>query len=376
MAHELPPLIVISASARAAAWSARQSGFSALAVDQFGDVDLREVASQVCVVDDWPRGVLGAVAGLPNGPFVFGGGLENSPGLIEELAASREVLGCSAESLRLVRDPFWLADCWRSAGLRVPRLLAGEAEPDGHCVWLRKPLRSAGGLGVQIHDGSATVDEVLQEFVNGDLVSGLFLSTGDEVRLLGMSAQLFGCSEAGVDSFAYCGSIWPVERDEQALAAGEAVVRATGVVGLFGIDLVRDDGGELWPIEVNPRYPASAEQCERSTGWPLMRWHFEACRSGKLPAASRLLESSGGSCHTEGKVVVYSPQDMPAPDLKGLADRVLSASSQVVDIPITGSPLRRGAPACSILCSGESEVECRQELLRLATTLRSELATE
>ena len=55
-------LIVISASARAAAWSARQSGFSALAVDQFGDVDLREVASQVCVVDDWPRGVQDAVA--------------------------------------------------------------------------------------------------------------------------------------------------------------------------------------------------------------------------------------------------------------------------------------------------------------------------
>jgi len=376
------PLIVISASARAAAWSAGQSGFLTFAVDQFGDADLRDVASRVCVVDDWPGGVAGAVAGLPDGSFIFGGGLENSPELIEELAADRELLGCSAESLRLVRDPFWLADCWRNVGLNVPRLLAGDAELSGgrtwlgKPVWLRKPRSSAGGLGVRFDDGRSTSGDVLQEFVRGDVVSGLFLGSGSDVRLLGMASQLVGCAEAEADGFVYCGSIWPAEHDEWARTAGEAVVCGAGLVGLFGIDFVRDERGELWPIEVNPRYPASAEQCERSTGWPLMRWHIDACRSSWLPDASRLQQSSGGSGRTEGKVVVYSPQDRSAPDLWRLAEQVLSASAQAVDVPVAGSPLRKGAPVCSILCSGDSEAECRAELLRLAARLRSELATK
>ena len=413
-------LIVISASARAAVWSARQSGFTAFAIDQFGDVDLREAASRVCVVDGWPRSVLDAAATLPEGPFVFGGGLENSPELIEELASSRELLGCSAKILRLVRDPFWLTDCWRSAGLRVLRLLAGNAEPGSDSVWLRKSLNSAGGLGVRIDDGRPTGDDVLQEFVRGDVVSGLFLTNGGEVRLLGMSSQLVGRAEAGTDGFVYCGSIWPAERDDrdcveatrshapsgnaafdalppsvddaerrsgtfprraweresQALVAGEAVLSAAGLVGLFGIDFVRDECGELWPIEVNPRYPASAEQCERSTGWPLMRWHVDACRSGRLPADLELAELSGGSGRTEGKIVVYSPRDMPAPDLRSLGSRLQPANAQLADIPVVGSPLKLGAPVCSILSSADGEAECREKLLKLAATLRSELATE
>ena len=376
MSDELSPLIVISASARAAAWSARQSGFSVLAVDQFGDVDLQEVASQFCVVDNWPRGVLDAVAAFPDGPFVFGGGLENSPGLIEELAASRQLLGCSAESLRLVRDPFWLADCWRSAGLSVPRLLAGDADPNGNRVWLRKPRRSAGGRGVRFADGRSSSEDVLQEFVRGDFVSGLFLGNGCDVRLLGMSSQLVGCAEAGADGFVYCGSIWLGEFDERVLIAGERVVGAAGLAGLLGIDFVRDERGELWPIEVNPRYPASAEQCERSTGWPLMRWHVEACRSGWLPDASQLSEPPGGSGRTEGKIVVYSPRDMPAPDLQQLAERLLPSGTQLADIPVAGTPLQLGAPVCSFLSSADGEAECREELPRLAALLRSAMTTE
>ena len=126
---------------------------------------------------------------------------------------------------------------------------------------------------------------------------------------------------------------------------------------------------------MNPRYPASAEQCERSTGWPLMRWHVEACRSGWLPDAVQLAELPGGSGRTEGKIVVYSPRDMPAPEVRQLADRLLSASAQAVDIPVAGSRLRLGAPVCSILSSADGEAECREELLKLAATLRSELAT-
>ncbi|MHC4875774.1 MAG: ATP-grasp domain-containing protein [Planctomycetota bacterium] len=367
------PLIVVSASARAAAWSATRAGFAVVAVDQFGDEDLQEVSSTVHVLDDWPRGVAEVLDRLPDAPCIYGGGLENHPAVIEELAASRELAGCAVDSLRLVRDPFWMAARWSESGLAVPRCLASDAVFDRDVQWLLKPLRSAGGIDVCVADAPPSDGEVLQEFIKGEIESGLYLGNGENVRLLGMSSQLVGCEEAGASGFVYCGSIWSAEDSAGAVTAGEVVVREAGLTGLFGVDFVRDAHGALWPIEVNPRYPASAEQCERSTGWPLMRWHVEACRSGELPSAEQLLDHSVGSGRTEGKVVVYSPCDMTAPDLRETATRTLPREVQLADIPAVGSPLQNKSPVCSLLMSADESVECRDGLLKYAAKLRSEL---
>ena len=64
-------------------------------------------------------------------------------------------------------------------------------------------------------------------------------------------------------------------------AMGKLLAGHYSLVGLFGIDLVIQQQ-RPWFIELNPRYPASAEILERATGQSLVRLHVDACR-GRSP---------------------------------------------------------------------------------------------
>ena len=129
--------------------SAVRSGFEPWAADRFGDLDLRACAETVRI-DDYPAGLELALAAAPPGPWIYTGALENRPGLIDRLSASRRLLGIGGESLRGVRDPFRLAAVLSAAGLNAPRnSRSADCLPrDGS--WLRKPFASAGGVGVQV----------------------------------------------------------------------------------------------------------------------------------------------------------------------------------------------------------------------------------
>ena len=65
-------LLIIGASARAAAMSAIRSGFEPWAADRFGDLDLRACAPTV-QVDDYPAGLEQALSAAPAGPWLYTG---------------------------------------------------------------------------------------------------------------------------------------------------------------------------------------------------------------------------------------------------------------------------------------------------------------
>src|SRR5438105_1796271 len=98
-------LIIVGASARAAAHSALRAGFAPLACDLFADVDLERACPAVCV-KDYPRGLVPAAARYPAAPWLYTGGLENHPDLVDEIASQRPLLGVAGDGLRAVRDPF------------------------------------------------------------------------------------------------------------------------------------------------------------------------------------------------------------------------------------------------------------------------------
>ena len=141
---------VVGASARAAVHSLARAGLSAWAVDLFGDRDLARVAPcAVCSFVDYPAALPRLAAEFPPGPVLYTGGLENHPTVVAELAATRKLWGNTPDVLERVRDPFRLFPALAAAGFTVPRLIpAGEPCPtDGR--WVRKPLRSAAGLGIR-----------------------------------------------------------------------------------------------------------------------------------------------------------------------------------------------------------------------------------
>src|SRR5262249_2487033 len=130
----------------------------------------------------------------------------------------------------------------------------------------------------------------LQEFVEGESASVVFAGDGSGARLLGVTRQLVGAGWLNAGPFRYCGGVGllPLEKGLQGAleGLGRVLARRAGLRGLFGVDGVLR-GGAFWPVEVNPRYPASVEVLEYATGLAALRWHREAfVPGGRLPAGA------------------------------------------------------------------------------------------
>src|SRR4030095_7545963 len=120
------PLIVIGASARAAAFSAVRAGFEPWACDLFGDADLRAVARYTPMDGEYPGGILGALRELPDAPVIYTGRLEERPRLLDALARERRLWGNGGAAARRSRDPLRSAEGFRAAGTAPP-----EGRPPG-----------------------------------------------------------------------------------------------------------------------------------------------------------------------------------------------------------------------------------------------------
>ncbi len=411
---ESRPLILIGASTRAAAQSARRAGFEPFCVDQFADEDLRACAT-VLPCDRFPDDLLRTLDSAPQAEWLYTGGLENHPALVEQLSVLRPLLGNDRQSLQLVRDPFWLADVLRTHALPVlavarpsverfnnaraarqcssAPLLADAATASQPCDaatheafgtelsdcerWLLKPLCSAGGKGIAFFEDSAEIDierlattHYLQQFIHGTPISGLFLSDGQQTHCCGLALQIIGDEASAAPPFGYSGSIAPLSESDVSAAVfarvaqiGELIARRASLRGLFGIDFIwaaeRDD---VLLLEVNPRYTASIELFERATGAALLCRHRAACIGEPATECCTPLPRSSSYC---GKLVLYATTDIIAPDLRGRAD--------VADVPTPGSLIPSGLPVCTVFGSGSSTAECLAELHRAAATVRERL---
>ena len=135
-------VLVVAVSARMLAELAVADGYRVTALDRFGDVDLRAVASSATA--DSNDALVELAVGADADAVVYGAGFENRPDLVSRLARGRELLGTPAELLADVRDPWAVAAAARAAGARAPETRAVADLPGGG-RWLRKPLRSGGG---------------------------------------------------------------------------------------------------------------------------------------------------------------------------------------------------------------------------------------
>lgn len=365
------------------------------------------MATESQTITEWPEGIAAAFGKFtsiaPGIEWLYAGALENHSGLIESLSQTGPLLGCDPEVLRRVRDPEWVCRTLTSANLPALPLIVPvsgsyvDAAIPGTRLnnqWLAKPFASAAGIGIhEIHKpvtrAVITVSPgcYLQQKATGRMVSGLYLGTGSSTRLLGMCEQLCGESAAGAAGYLYCGSLGPLseqdipqsvfEQAQQIGSAFEQQLKPEGlrINGLFGIDFVLGaDNGELWTLEINPRYPASAELYERAFDWPLIRWHVDACHGTRLEIPSIDTQSyNAASVDCQGKLIVYAPKDFAVPDIietiRQLRDS-LDARLSVADIPRAGSTILQSQPICTLLTDGHGTDQCRAKLLSTAAALR------
>jgi predicted ATP-grasp superfamily ATP-dependent carboligase len=346
-------ILVVAVSARMLAELAVAAGHEVTALDRFGDVDLRAIATVSTAADN------DALAGLAErvqcDAVVYGAGLENRPDLVARLAAGRELLGTPAESLAAVRDPWALALAAGAAGARVPETRrpadAPRNPPAG--AWLRKPRAGGGGRGVRRWNGGRLrCTEIVQRRAGGLSCSAVAVADGRDATMLGVTEQLHR------GGYLWTGNLSPPrlpapECDELAdrlESACRTVAARFGVRGAFGIDAIWD-GRELWLLEVNPRPTASLELF----GAGAFDAHVRGVRGVSLPT-SRMPHPV--RC-AKVKLVLFADRDLRAPDPSWWPPGL------VRDIPHRAEPIARGAPLCTLVSTCATPAELAAHGARL-----------
>ncbi|MCE9606341.1 MAG: ATP-grasp domain-containing protein [Planctomycetia bacterium] len=415
------PLLIVGASARAAAESALRGGYRPYAIDLFADADLAEVA-EVRRSRNFPRDVVALARTMPACDWLYVGGLENHPEVVDELAAERRLLGSPGKVLRRVRDPRRLQETVRETtcrhGVSFPESIFSRAEFARRFMgttreagddsartpiqrderWLVKRRRSSGGLGVVpfSHEQSLSSegdlfddDRYLQRRIEGMPFGAVYLATHHETYLLGLSLQSLSPGAREVQPFRYGGSVGPLpfeslvttSLDDKLGDIGRLATKEFELFGFFSIDFLIDEMRVPWLLEINPRYTASVELIERARGESLIGLHIAACRE-TMPAAGLkdrfALYPEGPTTH--GKRIVYSDVDVanvPERFTRELLKRRNDAATtraeawpDVADIPAAGSSVGRDEPLATVFAAAEHEPKLTAELDRRERELR------
>jgi len=381
MGTSLRTLIVIGASVRALGYSALRAGYQPYAMDLFADRDLAAIGPAVKIAR-YPRDFLAALAAAPDSAWLYTGGLENYPQLVERLAALRPLEGNRGNVLRKVRNPALLAAVVHEAGCRFP-LSGSPIRPEDRSLaqaqWLVKPRRSSGGVSVRFATDRDLArpprGTYLQQYIPGDCLSAVYVAAGGRAVLLGATKQLVGRDFQLERLFLYVGSMGPVALDDETLAQicrlGNVLAERFGLAGLFNVDLIQNSDG-FWALEVNPRYSASVEVLERASGFHSIERHLAACEAGQLPEPGFV-----ASEQCVGKAVVYAMHDGAVP---GRFDAVMSewntdaAWPVLADLPCLGERIKRGQPVVTVFASGQSLGEVEAELRRRFAIIQGFLA--
>jgi predicted ATP-grasp superfamily ATP-dependent carboligase len=350
------PLVILGASVRAAAASACRAGLTPYCGDLFADVDLRGVAVAVRVTD-YPEGLADVARSAPPGWWMYTGGLENHPDLVDRTAAERPLAGNRGDVLRRVRNPLEVCCVLRKASLAVPAVSLNPADAPRDGSWLRKPLASAGGRGIEAFRGEpASGSHYYQQHIAGPSYSAVYLADNRRAALLGVTRQLVGTRWAGARPFHYAGSIGPIMLAEelvvQFVEIGRALAAAFGLVGLFGVDTVVSNSS-VWPVEVNPRITASVEILERAGLFSAVGLHMASCRGHLAPLASLAPPMS-----LFGKAILYAPSDLVIrPEFTEMAECELARPSWpgLADVPPAGTSIRVHHPVCTVFAEGADE---------------------
>ena len=376
-----PRVLIVGVSTRALAESATRAGYRVLAVDGFGDLDLRHIA-EVRLAHNArghfsPGAAVRAARGARAEGVVYVASFENYPRAVRSLAAGRELWGNPPEVLERVRDPFLVAATLARHGLAAPAVRAAAPRALGG-AWLAKPRASGGGSGVVAWSPGAHAphDPYFQQRIAGVPGSIVFAADGRHAVPLGLSRLLRGERSFGAAGFRYSGNLLVARGDAvfpdherlyaRASALAETITRAFGLVGVNGIDFIARRGMP-YPIEVNPRYTAAMELVERGYGLSIFDVHARAC-AGRLPPFDLAMARRATRGQAIGKAIIYARANAVLRETRPWLE-----DDSVRDVSPPGQRCRRGQPICTIFAAGRDAIACRAALGRRAAALYAEL---
>jgi uncharacterized protein len=376
-------ILIIGVSVRAMVGSAVCSGYPVIALDAFGDQDLRALAESYSLRHDFhvvysAPALYGASKKLAFDAVAYTSNLENHPGILRRFADGHRILGNSPTVIESVRNWENLFPKLRQAGFLVPETLFANQnrEFDPNRRWLVKPVLSGGGRGIGFLQGERMpgVQFLIQEFIPGRPCSASFVANGSVSVILGITEQLVGMPHFGSQGFRYCGNLLPLPEVNDA-EGGKSILkqvhqiaafltREYGLIGLNGIDFILNGDG-VYLTEVNPRYSASMELIEHAYGLPMFQLHAQAVLEGRLPEFQ--LETYWNNGRFLGKAILFAEREALAPDTRGWRGRGIR------DIPSPGEKLHKQNPICTILVTRQTYGEAIAGLISQAAVLKKEI---
>ncbi len=325
---------VVGASARAAAQAQLRAGRRVVAADVFADVDLAAVCP-VTRITDYPDGFLPWLRQAGCSRWMYTGGLENYPAVVDAMAAICPVEGQHGPQLRRVRDPLVLQEVLTGFQFPETRVQTSAGALPGQ--WLSKTYRGSGGAGVS----TLPAGPYRQRWIPGLSLAAVYHGG----QFWGLSQQLVGATWTGAARFQYCGSVapWPLSAqwESQLKRLGAVLCEEFQLEGWYGVDL-RAAGDQFWIVEVNPRYTASMEIVEQAR------------------------ESAGT---VFGKAILFATSSLTvSAELQQSWLRQAGTASwpQLADIPPVGREIARGQPICTIYASAATPTAVVHALRRTA----------
>ena len=340
--------------------SARVSGLPVCVVDACADLDTRALAGGAvwrapAAAGGFDERLLEVVhravrACHPRG-WVAGSGLEATPGLVDAVThvAGQPLYGNPGAVVARVKDPRKLRAVLRCCELDVPEVRTPGNTPAAG--WLLKRRGGCGGGHVRPADAAtpASVADYMQRRVAGTPGSAVFITDGYRVRLIGMN-RLYPLDAVRGDyrhgavlsvrrAWGTAGVVLPV--------ALTRLVRETGLKGLCGMDFIIEPDGRLQVLELNPRWPASAELHAQTA----LALHLAACR-GHLP---RYPVARAQGARAIALCYARRPFCIPAG---------LRWSDWVSDRPAAGRRYTVGEPVCTVRATAADESGARALLTR------------
>ncbi|MCD6530131.1 ATP-grasp domain-containing protein [Candidatus Bathyarchaeota archaeon] len=377
-------------NARPVVCLAKQLGFKVVAVDYWGDLDIVDCADSLYTVlkqeleseyADFDRPCsellvdLAEKAAEQQGKpdfILVGSGLDDRPDLWLRLSRIAPVLGNTPEKLKVIRDLSYLSEVARKLEIKVPETEKAASKTEAVKIAKRiglpvviKPIRGSGGFRIRPgrtlkevsenfeHVAAAYGEAYIQRYVEGVDASVSVLGDGRNCVAVTVNEQLIGRRELGVQTpFGYCGNIVPLKADAELIDHLKNVFsefgRKLGLVGSNGFDFILSRSGEIYLMEVNPRFQATIECIKYVTGLNLVKAHIDACE-GRLPG--KIPPARGYAV----KMIVFAREKGVVPDLRGF--------DCVFDVSHPGVKVEKGSPVCTVQVFSKD----RAEALRLAT---------